>query len=130
MSNDSIVNQYIGIVRGDTKEISIVSIQYKNGDLYTLKSTDKILMDVKKTANSPNVLIHKELTAEDYVDGELIIKLLPSETSKLEKGTYVYDIRLVMDADNVFTIKRESKIIVVDNVTELPEGVDVWHVLL
>ena len=124
MSNDSIVNQYIGIVRGDTKEISIVSIKYKNGDLYALKSTDKILMDVKKTANSPNILIHKELNSEDYVAGELIIKLLPSETSKLEKGTYVYDIRLVMDADNVFTIKRESKIMVVDSVTELPEGVD------
>lgn len=116
-------NGYIGIVKGDTKYISIQSIKYSDGTDYELAATDKIFMDVKTSSVSNEVLIHKELTKEDYEDGELKFALLPEETSKLNKGEYVFDIRLVVDYKNIFTIVRESKIVVVNSVTEIPEGV-------
>lgn len=114
----------MGIVRGDTKIISITSLKYSNGDIYTLNSTDKIYMDIKKSPSSKS-LIHKEITSSDYQDDALIFALTPSETKALESGVYVYDMRLVMDSNNIFTIKKESKILVVDSITDIPEGVDV-----
>lgn len=113
-------------VRGDTKHVSIPEIKYSDGTLYTLTPTDHIYLDVKKSASDNNkVLIHKDITSADYTDdGVLTFTFKPSETAKLSRGEYVFDVRLYIDEDNIFTIITESTMLIVNNITEIPEGVD------
>lgn len=112
-------------VRGDTKHVSIPEIKYSDGTLYTLTPTDHIYLDVKKSASDNKVLIHKDITADNYdSEGVLTFTFKPSETSKLSRGEYVFDVRLYMDEDNIFTIITESTMLIVNSITEIPEGVD------
>lgn len=113
-------------IRGDTVNVEISSIEAADGSLYTLKSTDKVYIDVKRTEYSEVAVIHKEVTAADYTEyGALLIRFYPDETRVLDKGEYFYDVRLVMDSDNIYTIIPLSKLLVVNNITEIPGGYSV-----
>ena len=88
-------------IRGDTAIVELANIKALDGSDYVLSDTDKVLLDIKKSEYSDDVLIHKEITKSDYQsDGGLIIKFYPDETHLLEKGEYLYDIKLYIDAYN------------------------------
>ena len=109
-------------IRGDTAIVELANIKALDGSDYVLSDTDKVLLDIKKSEYSDDVLIHKEITKSDYQsDGGLIIKFYPDETDLLEKGEYLYDIKLYIDAYNIFTIVPISKIAVVNSITEITE---------
>lgn len=115
-------NVNLVFVRGDTAIIELSNIKALDGSDYVLSDTDKVLLDIKKDEYSDNVLIHKEVTKADYQsDGGLIIKFYPDETHLLDKGEYLYDIKLYIDAYNIFTIVPISKIVVVNSITEITQ---------
>ena len=56
------------------------------------------------------------------MDGVLPITILPDDTAGLSPGDYFFDVRLFMDEDNIYTIIPMSKLKIVRNVTDIPEG--------
>lgn len=110
----------IEIVRGDTLPLSIERIRNGEDSYYTLSNTDKIYMEVKKDSWSKTPLIRKEIDSSCYDEnGALNFTIFPSETSELDCISYVYDIRLVQDENNIYTIIPYSPFIIKKNVTDL-----------
>lgn len=119
---DYMVKANLIFIRGDTSIVELTSIKAIDGSDYILSDTDKILLDIKKSEYSDEVLVHKEITKADYQpDGGLIIKFYPEDTNSLEKGEYLYDVRLYIDDYNIYTIIPVSKIVVVNSITEINE---------
>ena len=112
----------ISIVRGDTLRLSISGIRTAGGEEYILSDTDVIYLDVKKSAADKTAVFRKTVTAADYSDGVLPVTILPDDTAGLAPGDYFFDVRLFMDEDNVYTIIPMSKLKIVRNVTDIPEG--------
>lgn len=90
--------------RGDTKLLNRFKIKDKEGNLINLTNNDQLYFTVKKNSNSNKVLIKKTINDGIYLkdDGYYHITLEPSDTSKLNYGTYVYDIELKKTNPKVF----------------------------
>lgn len=112
----------ITIVRGDTLKLCISSIKTADGGDYILSDTDVIYLDVKKSAVDKTAVFSKTVTAVDYDDGKLPIIIYPEDTADLPCGDYFFDVRLFIDDDNIYTIIPMSKLRIVRNVTDIPEG--------
>ena len=112
----------ITMVRGDTLKLSIDSIKTQSGEDYVLADTDIIYLDVKKYASDSTPIFRKSVTSADYVDGALPITILPEDTAGLSSGEYVFDVRLFIDEDNIYTVIPMTKLRIVLNVTDIPEG--------
>lgn len=112
----------ISMVRGDTLKLSIAGIKTQSGEDYVLAKTDVIYLDVKKYASDSTPIFRKSVTSADYVDGTLPIVILPKDTAGLSPREYVFDVRLFIDEDNIYTIIPMSKLNIVSNVTDIPEG--------
>ena len=113
----------IYLVRGDTLRLSISSIKTADGEDYVLSDTDVIYLDVKKNAADKTAVFSKSVTAVKYDEkGTLPITILPEDTAQLSPSDYFFDVRLVMDEDNIYTIIPMSKLKIVRNVTDIPEG--------
>lgn len=112
----------ISIVRGDTLRLSISGIKTADGEDYILSGSDIIFLDVKKSAADKTAVFRKSATAADYVDGALPINIHPDDTADLPCGDYYFDVRLFIDDKNIYTIIPMSKLRIVRNVTDIPEG--------
>lgn len=112
----------ITMVRGDTLRLSVSSIKTADGEDYVLSDTDIIYLDVKKSAADRSAIFSKSATSENYVDGVLPFTIYPEDTAGLSPGDYFFDVRLFMDEDNIYTIVPMSKLKIVRNVTDIPEG--------
>ena len=113
----------ISRVRGDTLQLNIDCIRKRDGTLYTLTETDRILIDVKSRETDTSAIIHKELTASDYTeDGRLPVIFYPADTEKLAAKSYFFDVRLFQDEDNIYTIIPQSVLRIVRNITDIPES--------
>lgn len=113
----------IYLVRGDTLRLSISGIKTADGEDYVLSGTDVIYLDVKKNAADKTAVFRKSVTAADYDDkGVLPITIFPKDTAELSPSDYFFDVRLFMDEDNIYTIIPMSKLKIVRNVTDIPEG--------
>lgn len=99
----------ISITRGDTGVFSL-DIKNAQGQAYDY-SQDTVLFTVKKTVFDNTPLIQKTV-----VYGENIT-ILPSDTSSLPYGAYVYDVQLTTAGGVVDTIIVPSKFIVMEEVT-------------
>ena len=110
------------MVRGDTLRLSVSGIKTAAGEDYILSDTDIIYLDVKKSAADRTAVFSKSATSENYVDGVLPFTILPEDTAGLSPGDYFFDVRLFMDKDNIYTIVPMSKLKIVRNVTDIPEG--------
>lgn len=114
----------ISMVRGDTLALSVSSIKNTDGTEYTLKETDVVYLDVKKNPPDKTAVFSKSVTAADYIDGALPVIILPEDTAELPCGYYYFDVRLYMDDENIYTIIPMSKLKIVRNVTDIPNGGD------
>ena len=112
----------ISIVRGDTLKLWIDSIKMSDGSDYVLSGTDIVYLDVKKSASDKTAVFSKSVTAEDYDDGRLPIIIYPEDTANIPPIDYFFDVRLFIDDDNIYTIIPMSKLRIVRNVTDIPEG--------
>ena len=90
--------------RGDTVEIEI---EFTQEDGTPLDITGySVFISLKKYYNdddSKAVLTKKITNHTDPINGKTTIKLLPDETN-VEPNIYFYDIQLVKDDENVFTV--------------------------
>ncbi|WP_432649476.1 hypothetical protein [Huintestinicola sp.] len=112
----------IVLVRGDTLKLYIESIITSDGSEYVLSDTDVIYIDLKKEDDPETAVLHKEVTAADRSEEGLPIVLFPCETADIPFGNYVFDVRLVMDEDNIFTIIPATRLKIVRNITGIPRG--------
>ena len=112
----------ISMVRGDTLKLSINRIRTADGGDYVLSNTDVIYLDVKKNATDRTAVFSKSVTAADYVDGALPVIIYPNDTADISPGDYFFDVRLFIDDNNIYTIIPMSKLRIVRNVTDIPEG--------
>lgn len=109
------------LVRGDTLKLCIESIKTADGDSYSLSDTDVIYIDLKKEDNMGSAVLRKVLTYADLSEEGLSVLIYPGETEDIPLGNYVFDIRLVMDKNNVYTIVPMTRLKIVRNVTEIPK---------
>lgn len=112
----------ISLVRGDTLQLSISSIKTQEGEDYVLTDTDVIYLDVKKHAYDVTPIFTKSVTAANYSGSILPITIYPTDTVNLAVGDYCFDARLVIDDDNIYTIVPMTKLKIVQNVTDIPNG--------
>ena len=110
------------MVRGDTLQLSISSIKTQEGEDYVLTDTDIVYLDVKKHAYDETPIFTKSVTAANYSGSILPITIYPADTVNLAVGDYYFDVRLVIDDDNIYTIIPMTKLKIVQNVTDIPNG--------
>lgn len=103
--------------------LSLSSIKNSiDGTDYQLNDTDVIYLDVKKNAADRAAVIRKKATAADLINGTLPFVIYPEDTAELSAGDYWFDVRLVIDDKNIYTIIPMSKLHIVRNVTDIPES--------
>lgn len=110
------------LVRGDTLKLFIDSIITADGNEYALSETDAIYFGLRKECSPETAVINKKITASDISEKGLPIVLYPRETADIPLGNYLFDIRLVMDGDNIYTIVPVTRLKIVPNITEIPKG--------
>lgn len=112
----------IYLVRGDTLILTLKDIKMADGTKYILTDTDIVYLDVKKFKTDRTPIIQKSVVKDDYVDDGLQFVFLPSDTVNLPVTEYFFDVRLFIDADNIYTIVPLSKLHIVQNITDIPNG--------
>ena len=106
--------------RGDTNVLKKFRVKDKNDNLMELTENEQLYFTMKINPNSNQVLIQKRINDGIYLeeDGYYHITLEPSETSKLNYGTYVYDIELKSISPKLFVKTLiEGTITLTDEVT-------------
>lgn len=82
--------------RGDTSNLKKFRIKDLNESIIELTNNEQLYFTMKQNTNSNKVLIQKTINNGIYLeeDGYYHITLEANDTSKLNYGTYVYDIEL------------------------------------
>ena len=107
--------QNIEMVRGTTHAVAI-GLSYASGAAYTLAHGEVLRFGVKRTYNSTEYLIEKELTSADLYAGDYVLVLRPADTEGLACGRYYYDIGLQSGAD-YFNVVKCSNFTLSQNIT-------------
>ena len=94
----------IVLTRGDTAYLSL-SVTDESGNTYTPSEGDKIYFRVKKSAVSGSLLLEKEA----YID-TMTLEIKPEDTAWLEFGSYRYEIELVTEVGEHFTVIENAPI--------------------
>lgn len=101
-----IVGTTITMTRGDTLDVP-VKIMKNDGTEYEIQSGDQVRFAMKKKYDDANPLIMKTLDNED-----LRIVVEPLETSQLDYGDYVYDVKLIKENGEKDTFINMAKIVI------------------
>lgn len=102
-------NNAIHITRGDSANIN-VTVANSDGTSYSLQDGDTITFTVKKTTSDKDAIISKNLS-------DNVIHIVPSDTSALEYGNYVYDCQLTTATGAVCTFIAPTLFKVEEEVT-------------
>lgn len=94
----------ITLTRGDTAYLNIALID-DSGGAYTPIEGDKLYFRLKKSAISSSLLLEKEV----YIDTG-VLELKPEDTARLDFGLYRYEIELVTEAGEHFTVIENAPI--------------------
>jgi hypothetical protein len=105
----SVRNSDIQLTRGDSASFNLV-ITKSDGSLYTREDGDKLIFTLKKTYNSAEALLSKEIS-----DFNLVLN--PEDTSKLSYGEYWYDVQLTTEDNKVYTVIGPARFVLREEVT-------------
>ena len=94
----NVLGKKIYLTRGDTAYIS-VSLKDASGGDYVPVPEDKLYFRVKKSIYKDELLVEKEINTDT-----LVLEIIPEDTSRLEFGTYCYEIELVTGSGQHFTV--------------------------
>ena len=94
----------IYLVQGDTLQ-TLITLKYPDGSIYEPEEGDKLRFALKMEIDDENPIIVKEIPTET-----MTLELTSDET-KLEVGSYVYDIELSV-GDYVNTVIPNAKMII------------------
>lgn len=97
----------IELTRGDTLALHI-DLMDDNGEPYTLKDGDDLVLTIKKSTRTPDVILQKH--GQDVV-------IEPDDTEPLKYGTYKYDVQLTLADGRVTTVIKPSDFILGEEVT-------------
>lgn len=86
------------LVLGDTGTFSIVP---KIDGVKALSDGDEVWFTMRKIKEK-TIILQKKITTFD--NGRATIPILPSDTSTLEPGNYIYDLKLIRADGNVDTL--------------------------
>ena len=101
----------IHLTRGDTARISVSVTNDVTGNEYEMNKSATLTLTIKKRETDSQPLVKKVLT------GSTSFHLLPSDTKNLSFGTYVYDVELVTETGDVYTIIEQSTFEILKEVT-------------
>ena len=94
----NVLGKKIYLTRGDTAYLD-VSIKDSSGNDYEPAQGDKIYFRLKKSIYKDELLVEKEINTDT-----LVLEIRPEDTSRLEFGTYCYEIELVTGSGQHFTV--------------------------
>lgn len=93
------MRQPISMTRGTTQNITI-SLTDSSGNSRALNDSEVLLFGVKRKPECADYLIFKKLSPETVsASGAYVLTLEPSDTTKLDIGTYYYDVGLQSGTD-------------------------------
>lgn len=98
--------EILTMTRGDSESIT-VKMKNPDGTVHPFVEGDVIELTVRKKPLS-GVAFHK-IVAEFDEDGSAIIPIVPTDTSSLEFGKYIYDIQWTNSNGDVKTIVKPVK---------------------
>ena len=101
----------IKLTRGDTAYLTVPITDTVSGETYEIDNSDVLTFSVRKNVNAKEYLFQK------VVQGSNVFKILPTDTSDLRYGTYIYDVQLDMANGDRFTIIEPSNFEVTSEVT-------------
>lgn len=103
-----IIGQKIILTRGDTANIELAVYKDSN-ERYILTGRDKVYLTVKDSYSDANFKFQKTADYANVLDnGNIYIKINPSDTNSLEIKDYVYDVELKTANGDVYTIIAPS----------------------
>ncbi len=103
----TIEDNNIYLTRGDTADITLTITQLDGSD-YEVQEGDTLIFRMKKyaTKEASEVLIEKTALVSD---GEITFSLVPEDTLTLAFGEYRYEVELVTDADDHYTVIADTE---------------------
>ena len=96
------------MIRGDTESITVTFSS-------ALSAGDQLTMTVRETAESPIEIQKSHICSGG--ETEIVFTLQHGDTSRLNFGTYVYDIQLVVGGETFITVIPMSKLRLKEEVT-------------
>ena len=105
-----ILGNTIKLTRGDTAYIT-VSIENAVNDEYVMSAMDTLTLSIKRRITDVDYILQKTIT------GENMFHIYPEDTKNLRFGEYKYDIQLVTENGDVFTIVPPSSFVLMEEVT-------------
>lgn len=99
----------ITLTRGDTSQIDITILD-QEGEPYTLRAGEQLVLTVKKNYLTDEVLIEKILTEPSF-------SFLTNDTKDLSFGIYKYDIYLT-DGESIDTFIYQKNLVIAEEVHE------------
>lgn len=93
-------NQNIQLTRGDSFTFTILNDS--TGEPAVFEQTDKLTFTVRQSLSDEEPIIMREFDPDE--NGNILIKILPSDTADADYCTALYDIQLKQDEENIFTL--------------------------
>lgn len=104
-------NNNIRLTRGDTAKF-VVSVQNESiREPYDILSSDTLTMTIKDSIRDGEPCVQKTIV------GSNTFHILPSDTSSMNFGKYIYDIQLTTSGGDVYTIVEPSTFELMEEVT-------------
>lgn len=104
-------NNNIRLTRGDTARF-VVSVKNEvTQQSYDIQSTDTLTMTIKDSIRDGEACVQKTST------GSNVFHILPSDTSGLNFGKYVYDVQLTTASGDVYTVVEPATFELMEEVT-------------
>ena len=100
-----IEGNYLRIIRGDLAQLELELYDETNGteQPYPLTEGDEIVVDVKTTKDATQSVVRSSI--KEFVDGVAHVEFTPEQTSSLDPGIYIFQIKLILpDLRGVHTL--------------------------
>lgn len=115
------IGRNIYLTRGDTAFLSVELFYYDSNcekKKFELLDGDEIYLTVKSSFDVEEFLFQKKITYKEVNDaGEVLLKILPSDTNNLQFKKYVYDVEIKTFDGNIYTIIPPSIFEIMPEVT-------------
>lgn len=98
----------IRITRGDSLTVTI-TLTDSDGFPYEPVEGDTVLFTVKKSAKADTVLIQKQIDINT-----LVLDLVESDTENLAFGEYKYEVEVITEADDHYTVIKNAPFIITE----------------
>lgn len=112
-----VVNRNIYLTRGDSAALNIKITSEKCNQPYQILDGDEIFFTVKESYSLQPFLFQKKISSADLIDGNVIFKILPSDTDDLDFKEYIYDVEIRTSVGDVYTVIPPSIFCVEPEVT-------------